>query len=111
MRWILFDLIGKYGTSYSTVFSAMIFAILSYSGLYYLFGLDVTVIDFISDSSSYLEKMFGYIYYSGITFFTVGYGEITPNSTLTAAIAVIESFTGVFLMSYFVVAFARKVIR
>jgi len=50
------------------------------------------------------------IYYSAITFFTVGYGDYFA-SGLVKLVATLEGFSGVFLMSYFTVAFVRKILR
>ena len=50
------------------------------------------------------------VFASSITFFTIGYGECTPLGFLKI-ISPIEGFTGVFLMSYFTVAFVRKILR
>lgn len=51
------------------------------------------------------------IYFSTITFFTIGYGDISPWNSLVAIISGIQGFCGVFLMSYLVVTFVRKIIR
>jgi len=50
------------------------------------------------------------LYYSAITFFTVGYGDYFALGWIKL-FAVIEGFCGVFLMSYFTVAFVRKILR
>lgn len=52
-------------------------------------------------------------YFSGITFTTVGFGDLYPNSTnITMKILTdIEAFSGVFLMSLFTVSLARKFMR
>jgi hypothetical protein len=50
------------------------------------------------------------LYYSGITFLTIGYGDYFAWGILKP-VAVLEGFSGVFLMSYFTVAFVRKILR
>ncbi len=50
------------------------------------------------------------IYYSAITFLTIGYGDYYPLGA-SQWLAGIEGFIGLFLMSYFTVAFVRKVLR
>jgi hypothetical protein len=50
------------------------------------------------------------VYYSAITFFTIGYGDYFAEGYLKP-FAAFEGFTGVFLMSYFTVAFVRKILR
>ena len=57
-----------------------------------------------------IDKIFGNLYFSAITFFTVGYGECSPLG-LFKIIAPLEGGVGVFLMSYFTVAFVRKILR
>jgi len=49
-------------------------------------------------------------YYCGITFLTVGYGEYVPLGNIQW-LAILIAFSGVFLMSYFTVAFVRKILR
>jgi hypothetical protein len=50
------------------------------------------------------------MYYSAITFFTIGYGDYFGGGIIKL-LAVLEGFSGVFLMSYFTVAFVRKILR
>ncbi|MFA5157177.1 MAG: potassium channel family protein [Candidatus Omnitrophota bacterium] len=50
------------------------------------------------------------LYFSFVTFTTVGYGDITPVG-LNQFFAVTEAFLGVFLMSIFIVALSRKYLR
>lgn len=111
LGFVFYDLLGRYGTSFVSVLLSMIVTISLFAGGYYLSGLDVEQIEFITADSNVIVRMFGYVYYSSITFFTVGYGEITPDGIGSAWLAMIESFVGVFLMAYFVVAFTRKLTR
>jgi len=50
------------------------------------------------------------IYYSVITFTTVGYGDIFPIG-FSRLLAMVEAFTGAFSISLFVVVFVRKMMR
>jgi len=50
------------------------------------------------------------LYFSVITFFTVGYGDITPIG-FCKIIAMAEAFSGVLVMSLFVVGLSRKYLR
>jgi hypothetical protein len=61
-------------------------------------------------SVDFVEKLSGNLYFSAITFFTVGYGDCSPVG-LFKLLSPIEGFIGVFLMSYFTVAFVRKILR
>ncbi len=49
-------------------------------------------------------------YLSGITFVTVGFGDVCP-PPYGKGFAVAEGFLGLFLMSYLTIAFSRKVLR
>jgi hypothetical protein len=49
-------------------------------------------------------------YHSAITFFTIGYGDYYP-SGFFRWLSSFEGFVGLFLMSYFTVAFVRKILR
>jgi hypothetical protein len=53
------------------------------------------------------------LYFSAITFTTVGYGEMYPaqGATLTRLMVVFEAFSGVFLMPMFVVSLAKRFSR
>jgi len=48
------------------------------------------------------EKMFNLIYYSYVTLSTLGYGDITPNSPITQALAVLEALFGQFYIAILV---------
>ena len=50
------------------------------------------------------------LYYSVVTFTTLGYGDFTPVG-LSRAIAAIEAFTGSFTIALFVVVFVKKMTR
>jgi len=50
------------------------------------------------------------LYFSAVTFATVGYGDLHPVHWARVAGAV-EGLLGVFIMAVFTVAFARKIIR
>ncbi len=50
-------------------------------------------------------------YHSGITFLTIGYGDLRPCNGLGIVLSILEGFCGLFLMSYLTIAFSRKVLR
>ncbi|MDC1174295.1 potassium channel family protein [Bacteriovoracaceae bacterium] len=52
-----------------------------------------------------------FFYYSGITFMTVGYGDITPITTATRTWAIIESFFGVVLIGLFSASFFGYIVN
>lgn len=58
---------------------------------------------------SYSIPWFDYIYYSTITFTTVGYGDLVPKPfCLFRLMAAIEAFSGVFVTGLFIFTLARK---
>jgi len=110
-KMLVFDRMGLYATSPMRV---LISVLVSYFALtiiqFVLPFLFNTKIDCISAGASLWSKFWDTFYYSGITFFTIGYGDCSPVGILRQ-VAVLEGFVGVFMMSYFTVAFARKVLR
>jgi hypothetical protein len=54
--------------------------------------------------------LFDSVYFSGITFATVGYGDFVP-APHARLIALTEGFVGAFLMSFFVVVVARRLAK
>ena len=69
--------------------------------------------EIVNESSKFAESsgIKTELYFSTITFLTIGYGDISPQNPLTALLAGIEGFFGLFLMSYFTVAIVRKTLR
>jgi hypothetical protein len=110
-KWLVFDKIGLYATSPGRV-------LLSVLGFWMIFGFGYFLLDITGlgttvsavgnpDKLSLFTQSF---YHSGITFFTIGYGDVFPQG-LSRILSVMEGFMGVFMMSYFTVAFVRKVLR
>ncbi|MDX5372724.1 MAG: ion channel [Pseudomonadaceae bacterium] len=57
-----------------------------------------------------LSDLLDCLYYSVVTFTTLGYGDITPHG-LARPIAAFEAFAGSFTMALFVVVFVKKMTR
>ncbi|MCD6427113.1 MAG: pentapeptide repeat-containing protein, partial [Caldisericaceae bacterium] len=51
------------------------------------------------------------LYFSIVTFTTLGYGDLHPASTGARIVAGFEAFLGAFLLAYFVVIVSRKIMR
>lgn len=110
----VFDYVGRYATSPIRVLFNGILTIFVFGVLYYL--VNTFLHDFGSIETTlpthlnHFEEFWNSIYYSAITFFTIGYGDYFPHGLLKF-VAAFEGFSGVFLMSYFTVAFVRKILR
>lgn len=110
-KWILFDKVGLYATSPIRVLMSMIGVYLLFTGVYELLSQTgrMGIISSLGEPEhlSIWERSF---YHSAITFLTIGYGDYYPSGFLRW-VSSIEGFMGLFLMSYFTVAFVRKILR
>lgn len=104
---LLLDWIGGFGTKPFNVFTTMLITITYFASLY----LYSPIMEISFKDSEISNEFIKAIYYSAITFLTIGYGDIKPMNEITAISSIIEGFIGVFLMSYFTVAFVRKILR
>jgi hypothetical protein len=110
-QWLVFDKIGLYATSPGRVLLSVFIFWITFGILYFLtelsgLGKTVSSVGNPDKLSAFLQSF----YHSGITFFTIGYGDVYPMG-LSRVISGLEGFMGVFMMSYFTVAFVRKVLR
>lgn len=64
----------------------------------------------IKDGLAFTPNFFEALYFSVITFTTVGYGDITPLG-VTKLLATIEAFCGIFIIPIFVIGLSRKYLR
>jgi hypothetical protein len=110
----IFDFVGKYGTDPIRVLFNVVIIILVYGGIYFLTSNFApgagTVATTLPEELNSATEILNCLYYSAITFFTVGYGDYFAHG-IVKLIAVAEGFSGVFMMSYFTVAFVRKILR
>ncbi len=110
-RWLIFDKMGLFATNPLRVLLTMIIVYCCFSLVYFLVGhFDMgSIINAVgaTDNLSFLQTCF---YHSAITFLTIGYGDYYPVG-FERGISIIEGWMGVFLMSYFTVAFVRKILR
>ncbi|MCF8392162.1 MAG: potassium channel family protein, partial [Bacteroidales bacterium] len=111
VKQIILDRAGHYATNPARVILSMLVTLTLFSFIYFL--LILSHAGDIIESASHphiLTALERGIYHSTITFFTIGYGDYFPDGVLRW-ISGLEGFTGVFLMSYFTVAFVRKILR
>lgn len=105
----LFDRAGLYATSPVRVLITMLAWFVVFSFVYYLL-IATTSADIIASVDDQLTMIARSFYHSAITFLTIGYGDHYPFGSIRW-VSSIEGFFGLFLMSYFTVAFVRKVLR
>ncbi len=109
---LVFDYAGLYATDPMRVLVSMIVAYVAFS-LFYIVALATNtggIVSGIGNEHDLIGVVGRSFYHSGITFLTIGYGDFYPLGAVRW-LSNIEGFVGVFLMSYFTVAFVRKILR
>ncbi|MBI5218949.1 MAG: two pore domain potassium channel family protein [Bacteroidia bacterium] len=114
LKWLLYDKMGCYATNpfralLSAVITYIFFSLLHFIIPFFYWG--TKCYNGIDPELSFFKRLGLTFYYSAITFFTAGYGDIFPLVGAGMVVASIELFFGIFMMSYFTVAFARKILR
>lgn len=112
---LVFDKVGLYATNPIRVLLSMTVIYLIFSFLFVglqMFTADSGIISSLFSEGdlrdlTIIQKAF---YHSAITFLTIGYGDYYPSGSIRW-LSAIEGFLGLFLMSYFTVAFVRKILR
>jgi len=108
------DLFCGYGEDPLRIVGISMLMILFCAILYTFTGLNYQG-DFIAyspeqTSAENVNFFLSSLYYSVVTFTTLGYGDFTPIG-ISRAIAAIEAFTGSFTIALFVVVFVKKMTR
>ena len=111
LKLMILDWAGLYATNPVRVMITMLVCYTFFSLVFMLLSI-FTSSDIVSalgdpDRLSLVAKSF---YHSAITFLTIGYGDYYPSGIIRWVSSVV-GFTGLFLMSYFTVAFVRKILR
>lgn len=108
------DLFCGYGEAPLRIIGISIIIILICATLYTFTGLNYQneIVSYNSNATMYENfKLFlSCLYYSIVTFTTLGYGDFTPVG-ISRAIAAVEAFTGSFTLALFVVVFVKKMTR
>jgi hypothetical protein len=110
-QWLIYDKIGLYATSPGRVLFSVIVLWFFFGSVYLV--MDITGLGHTASSVGNPDKLpvlLQSFYHSAITFFTIGYGDVYPTG-FSRLVSGLEGFIGVFMMSYFTVAFVRKVLR
>ncbi len=110
-RMLVFDHAGLYATNPVRVLFSMVISYIVFSLIFVIMQL-LNLGKFTVDDSnfSFIKKIGESLYFSAITYLTIGYGDISPIG-INRFFAALEGFVGVFLMAYFTVAFVRKILR
>ena len=110
----LVDLLCGYGEDTHRVIGFSLGVVLVAALLYFLLGVradnSVVVFNPAAGPGQNLHEFLTCIYFSIVTFTTVGFGDVVPLGA-TRIVAAVESFIGVFSISLFVVVFVRKMMR
>ncbi|USD65814.1 ion channel [Vibrio sp. SCSIO 43136] len=106
------DLFCGYGESPMRVVLFSIFFIWLCSLAFFLLGTTASNTYTYQDhgAMSYVLEFFNALYFSVVTFTTLGYGDISPIG-VARFIAAFEAFVGSFTMALFVVVFVKKMTR
>ena len=112
---LIFDKVGLYATNPIRVLFSMTVIFLFFSFLYIILPIifpDTAIVSSLFEAGdirdlTLTQKAF---YHSAITFLTIGYGDYYPTGAMRW-LSGVEGFIGLFLMSYFTVAFVRKILR
>lgn len=101
--WLLvFKTISAYGESPLRVAMVATIVILICSSIYWFTGLTSNVLNELIHSASTS------LYFSVVTFSTLGYGDYSPPPGLARLTATFEALSGLFLMSLFLVTLVRQ---
>jgi hypothetical protein len=109
-QWLVFDKIGLYATSPGRVLSSVVLFWIFFGAVYFLIDLSelgktVSSVNNPDHLSAFVQS-----FYHSAILITIGFGDIYPMG-LSRVVSCLEGFLGVFMMSYFLVAFVRKVLR
>ncbi len=105
LKSLLYSAVCGYGEKPYRVITSSMIIILIFGFIYMFFsGLE--------SSTTYELKWYDNFYFSVVTFTTLGFGDIHPSDNVAVKIcAMIESFTGAFMIALFVLTFGRRMLR
>lgn len=108
------DLFCGYGERPLRVIMFSLLTVICFSMAFFLLGLvsadGPIVIDFQKSFTDNIKYFLECLYFSVVTFTTLGYGDITP-MPISRPVAAIEAFLGSFTLALFVVVFVKKMTR
>ncbi|ASA78262.1 potassium channel family protein [Thermococcus sp. 5-4] len=107
VEWLLADLPSEYGTNWVRLFLFSLLVIIGNAVPYTIWS---KLIEGFPETSSYFIRFANALYYSLVTFTTLGYGDMHPTGWLKA-LSAIEALTGAVFMALIVAVIARKWMR
>lgn len=114
LKWgnqLIFDKMGVYATDPARVLFSMFVTYIIFSFTYLaMIQMGWGELRPGFDPPENLSHIAVSFYHSAITFLTIGYGDYAPWGAIRF-VSSLEGFVGLFLMSYFTVAFVRKILR
>ncbi|RLD54378.1 MAG: hypothetical protein DRJ01_18090 [Bacteroidetes bacterium] len=111
--YYLFDISGKFGTKPERITISIFFVLIFNAILYGIFDkVNFVLINtkgFMFNQE--IGSIWNYLYFSVVTFLTIGYGDISPLHWLSRYIAGVEGFLGIFLVAFLTISIFRKFTR
>lgn len=108
------NLLCGYGEKPENVIRFSLSMIVFCAFMYFMFGISyqdqILAVNFSEPFSDNISALLNSIYFSVVTFTTLGYGDITPIG-FSRFIATIEAFIGSFSLALFVVVFVKRMTR
>ena len=108
LDWLISHLISKicgYGERASRVITGSLLVVFLLAFIYFIFGAIIK-----AGSVLYNPNFLECLYFSFVTFTTLGYGDYAPSQSFQL-LATSEAFFGAFMIALFVLVFGRKMIR
>jgi hypothetical protein len=106
--WLeLYRLLAGYGEHPIRTAISSIFTILVFAFIYWVLGC----LDYTTGNTGHFEEFIYSIYFSFVTFTTLGLGDIRPLTHTGRILICCEAVIGAFLIALFVVVFSRKMMR
>jgi len=103
----LYNLLAGYGEKPERTAISALVTILAFAFVYWSIGC----LRYPDNIHTALGKAASSIYFSFVTFTTLGLGDIHPSNNLGRSLVCCEAVIGAFLIALFVVVFARKMMR
>lgn len=106
LRSVVPNLVARYGESIGRVVFTGVVVVLSFAVIYRLGGL-VESADDPGEAVGFLDSL----YFSALTFSTLGYGDFNPLGTFGRVTAIFETALGVTILAILVFVFSRRATR